>query len=113
MPPLPDGVISSQLPDRSVVGLQAAFIEQLFDIAERKRVSKIPAHRANNQFRSRLSPLEDRRSGCFSHTLVRLPTVARHSCNTSDQELTHRRMTLPVSTWARLLGISHRTGSVL
>src|SRR5215831_6434530 len=83
MPPLPDGVISSQLPDRSVVGLQAAFIEQLFDIAERERIPKIPAHRANNQFRSRLSPLEDRRSGCFSHALFRLPAAARHSCNTS------------------------------
>src|SRR5215467_118971 len=31
-------------PDRSVVGLQAAFIEELFDIAERERVPKIPAH---------------------------------------------------------------------
>ena len=35
-------------PDRCVVGLQAALGEQLFDIAERQRVPKIPAHSANN-----------------------------------------------------------------
>src|SRR5215831_966142 len=105
MPPLPDGVISSQLPDRSVVGLQAAFIEQLFDIAERERIPKIPAHRANNQFRSRLSPLEDCRSGCFSHALFRLPTAGRHSCNTSnfgdDRYIISRTMSTPVPSRKR------------
>jgi hypothetical protein len=35
-------------PYGSVVGLQAAFGEQLFDIAERERVPKIPAYGANN-----------------------------------------------------------------
>ena len=32
-------------PDRSVVSLQAAFIEYLFDIAERECVPKIPSSR--------------------------------------------------------------------
>ena len=56
-------------PDRRVVGLQAAFGEQLFDIAERERVPQIPAHGAKNQLRLRLSPLEDRRSDCLLHDL--------------------------------------------
>src|SRR5215467_6616725 len=75
--------VASPATQLMVIGRQAAFIEQLFDIAERERAPKIPAHRANNQFRSRLSPLEDRRSGCSSHALSTLPTAARDSCNTS------------------------------
>jgi len=70
-------------PDRRVVRLQTALGDQLFDIAERERVPKIPAHGANNQFRLRLQPLEDRRSDCLLHDLFRLPAAARQSCNTS------------------------------
>ena len=49
-------------PDCRVVCLQAALAEQLFDIAERERVPKVPAHGAKNQLGLGLSPLEDRRS---------------------------------------------------
>jgi hypothetical protein len=42
-----------------VIHLQTAFGEQLFDIAERERVPKIPAHGTKNQLRRRLPPLED------------------------------------------------------
>src|ERR1035437_4274663 len=60
-------------PDRRVIRLQTALGEQLFDIAERERVPKIPAHGTKNQLRRRLPPLEDCRSSCVLHDLFRLP----------------------------------------
>src|SRR5271169_2723049 len=54
-------------PDRRVIRLKTALDEQLFDIAERERVAKIPAHGTNNQLRRRLPPLEDCRPGCLLH----------------------------------------------
>ena len=69
---------------RLVFGIFAA-LEQLFDIAERERVPKIPAHGATNQLGLRLSPLEDRRSDCLLHHLFRLPVAAGHSCNTTPR----------------------------
>src|ERR1039457_7645899 len=62
-------------PDRRVIGLQTALGEQLFDIAERQRVPKIPAHGTKNQLRRRLPPLEDCRSSCVLHDLFRLPAT--------------------------------------
>ena len=62
-------------PDRRVIRLQTALSEQLFDIAQRERVPKIPAHGTKNQLWCRLPPLEDRRSGCVLHGLFRLPTL--------------------------------------
>jgi hypothetical protein len=56
-------------PDSRVIRLQAALGEQLFDIAQRQRVPKIPAHGTKNQLRRRLPPLEDRRSGYVIHGL--------------------------------------------
>ena len=44
-----------------------------FDIAERERVPKVPAHSTENQLGLGLSPLEDRRSDWLLHDLVRLP----------------------------------------
>src|SRR5450756_1081246 len=66
--------------DRRVIHLQTAFGEQLFDVAERERVAKIPAHGTQNQLRCRLPPLEDCRSSCVLHGLFRLPPakVATH-----------------------------------
>src|ERR1035437_2957648 len=46
-----------------------------FDIAERERVAKIPAHGTQNQPRRRLPPLEDCRSGCVLHDLFSLPAT--------------------------------------
>ena len=55
------------MPDRRVVRLQVALGEQLFDIAQRQRVSEIPAHGTKNQLRRRLPPLEDCRPvACFT-----------------------------------------------
>ena len=64
-------------PDGRVVRLQAALGEQLFDIAERERVPKVPAYGAKNQLGLRLSPLEDRRADCLLHDLFRLPAAAK------------------------------------
>src|ERR1035437_2990536 len=57
--------------------------EQLFDVAERERVAKIPAHGTQNQLRCRLPALEDCRSGYVLHGLFSLPASPRQSCNTS------------------------------
>src|ERR1035437_3424497 len=62
-------------PDRRVIGLQTALGEQLFDIAERERVAKIPAPATKNPPRRRLPPLEDCRSGYVLHDLFRLPAT--------------------------------------
>jgi len=62
-------------PDRRVIRLQTALGELLFDIAQRERVTKIPADGAKNQFRCRLPPIEDPRSHCPRHHLIRLPAT--------------------------------------
>src|ERR1019366_7831079 len=75
-PLLPFGTVTlNPTPDRRVIHLQTAFGEQLFDIAERQRVPKIPAHGTKNQLRRRLPPLEDYRSGYVLHDLFRLPAA--------------------------------------
>ena len=49
-PPLQFGTVAlDSAPDGRVVRLQAALAEQFFDIAERERVPKVPAHGAQNQ----------------------------------------------------------------
>src|SRR5450631_632808 len=45
-----------------MIGLQAAFLQQLLNIPERQRISKMPADRTENERRFCLPPLEDRRS---------------------------------------------------
>src|SRR6202140_5445781 len=62
-------------PDRRVIRFQTALGEQFFDIAERERVAKIPAHGTKNQLRRRLPPLEDCRSGCVLHDRFSLPAI--------------------------------------
>jgi hypothetical protein len=46
-------------PHGCVIGFETTFREQLFDIAQRKRVTKIPADGAKNQLRVGLPPFED------------------------------------------------------
>src|SRR5271170_632653 len=69
-------------PDRRVIRRQTALAEQLFDIAQRERVAKIPAYGTQNQLWRRLPPLEDCRSGCVLHDRFSLPAdpakVATH-----------------------------------
>ncbi len=45
-----------------MIGFQAAFLQQLLNIPQRQRISKIPADRTENERRFRLPPLEHRRS---------------------------------------------------
>jgi hypothetical protein len=49
-----------------VIGFQTTFLEQLFDVAQRKGVPKIPTDRTKNQLRLGLPPFEDRRPGRHS-----------------------------------------------
>ena len=76
-------VVLDPAPDGRVVCFQAALAEQFFDIAERERIPKVPAHGAQNQRGFGLSPLEDRRSDCLLHDLFRLPAAVGQSCNTT------------------------------
>ena len=69
-----DGVASALPPHGRMVGLQTTFLKQFFDIAQGKRVAKIPPNRADNQLRFGLPPLEDRRPGCHSG-LFKLPVT--------------------------------------
>src|ERR1035437_2352892 len=73
-------------PDRRVIGLQTALGEQLFDIAERQQVPKIPAHGTKNQLRRRLPPLEDCRSSCVLHDLFRLPATPAKVATHPDED---------------------------
>ena len=73
------------VPNCRVVHFQAALAEQLFDIAERERIPKVPAHGAQNQLGLGLSPLKDRRSDCLLHDLFRLPAAVGQSCNTTNR----------------------------
>src|SRR5215472_5773982 len=63
-------------PDRRVIRLQTTLSEQLFDIAQRERIPKIPAYGAKDQLRRRLPPLEDCRSACILHGLFTLPDTS-------------------------------------
>jgi len=77
-------------PNRRVIRRQTALGEQLFDIAERQRVPKIPAHGTQNQLWRHLPPLEDCRPGCVLHGLFSLPAspakLATHPSSLSSFE---------------------------
>ncbi len=66
-----------------VVGLQTTFLEQLFDIAQRKRVPKIPAHRTQNKLRLGLPPFEDRRPGRHFRCFQATSSTEYDRCNTT------------------------------
>ena len=66
------------VPDRRVIRGQTTFEEHFFDLAERARVPQIPAHCTKNDFRRRLSPLEDRRPRGLFHVRFSLqPSLAK------------------------------------
>ena len=74
-------------PDCRVVRLQAALVEQLFDIAQRERVPKVPTHSAKNQLGLRLSLLEDRRSDYLFHDLFILPAPSAKLATQPHKEI--------------------------
>src|SRR5471030_1672314 len=92
-------------PDGRVIRVQTALGEQLFDIAQRERVAKIPADRTKNQLRRRLPPFEDGRSGCVFHGRLSLPAdptkVATHPLRQFKDILSFR------------LGVLFSSGSVV
>jgi hypothetical protein len=57
-----------------MVSLQTTFLKQFFDIAQGKRVAKIPADRTKNQLRFGLPPLAGRVAIGFSSSYQQLPT---------------------------------------
>src|SRR5450631_1484866 len=66
-----------------MIGFQAAFLQQLLNVPQRQRISKIPADRAENERRFCLTPLEDRRSRSHFTILSRCQRRAYESCNTT------------------------------
>jgi hypothetical protein len=64
-----EAVTLNPTPDGRLIRFQTALGEQLFDIVQRERVARIPAHGTQNQLRRRPPPLEDCRSRCVLHGL--------------------------------------------
>src|ERR1019366_1623103 len=56
-------VILHPAPDRCVVDVETALLQQLLNIAQRKRIAKIPPHRTKYEAGFGLPPVEDRGSG--------------------------------------------------
>src|ERR1035438_3314069 len=50
-------------PNRCVIDIKTALLQQLLDIAQRKRIAKIPPDRTKDQAGFGLPPFKDRRSG--------------------------------------------------
>src|SRR6188472_835218 len=87
-------------PYSRMVSLQTTFLKQFFDIAQGKRVAKIPADRTKNQLRLGVPPLEDRRPGCHG-VLFKLPAAAYGSCNTTVVMITAAFSARSAITWNR------------
>jgi hypothetical protein len=56
-------VILHPAPDRGVVDIETALLQQLLNIAQRKRIAKIPPDRTEYEAGFGLPPFEDRGSG--------------------------------------------------
>ena len=70
-------------PDRCVIEIETALLQQLLDIAQRQRITKIPADRTKDESGFGLPPFEDRRSGYHCAILSHHPPNNPESCNTS------------------------------
>jgi hypothetical protein len=64
-------VILHPAPDRYVVDVEATLLQQFLNIAQRKRVAKIPPDRTEYEAGFGLPPFEDRGSGYHSPILSR------------------------------------------
>jgi hypothetical protein len=64
-------MISSQLPDRCVVDVEIALLQQFLNIAQRKRIAKIPPDGTKDETGFGLPPFEDRVLG--SHSTILSP----------------------------------------
>src|SRR5580693_8102539 len=66
-----------------MIGFQTAFLQQLLNIAQRERISKIPADSTENERRFCLPPLEDLRSRRHFPILSRCQPGPTEVCNTT------------------------------
>src|SRR5580693_3833269 len=66
-----------------MIGFQTAFLQQLLNIAQPERISKIPADRAENERQFCLPPLEDLRSRRHFPILSRCQPGPTEFCNTT------------------------------
>src|ERR1035437_6141517 len=64
-------VILHPAPDRGVIDIETALFQQLLNIAQRKRIAKIPSDHTKYEAGFGLPPLEDRGSGYHSPILSR------------------------------------------
>jgi hypothetical protein len=83
-------------PHRCVIGFQTMFLEQLFHIAQRKRISKIPMDGTENQLRLRLPPFEHWRPSLTIAGLGSFENARKPS------ELIHTAMSQSTGTCLRL-----------
>ena len=78
-------VILHPAPDRGVIDIETALLQQLLNIAQRKRVAKLPPDRTKYEAGFSLSPFEDRGSGSHFAILSRHQPaalkVATHPAN--------------------------------
>src|SRR5450755_3443518 len=77
-------------PDRRVIDIEAALLQELLNIAQRQGVAKIPPNRTKDETGFGLPPLEDRGSGYHLVILSRhLPPsrkVATHPAKASGRD---------------------------
>src|ERR1019366_3540156 len=78
-------VILHPAPDRGVIDIETALLQQFLNIAQRKRIAKIPPDRTKYEAGFGLPPFEDRGSGFHFAILSRHQPATQKSCNTSLQ----------------------------
>jgi hypothetical protein len=70
-------------PNRRVIDMETALLQQLLDIAQRKRIAKIPPGRTTYKAGFGLPPFEDRGSGYHLRDSSTSTASSPGSCNTS------------------------------
>jgi len=75
-------VILHPAPDRCVIDMETALLQQLLNIAQRERIAKIPPDRTEYDAGFGLTPLEDRGSG-YHFAIFSRHSQRPESCNTS------------------------------
>src|SRR5665811_1933296 len=85
-------VILHPAPDRCVIDIEATLLQQLLNIAQRKRIAKIPPDRTKYEAGFGLPPFEDRGSGSHLAILSRHQPATQKSCNTSLRRSVVERM---------------------
>jgi hypothetical protein len=78
-------VILHPAPDRGVIDIETALLQQLLNIAQRQRIAKIPPDRTEYEAGFSLPPFEDRGSGSHFAILSRYQPATQKSCNTSRE----------------------------